>query len=414
MVTSLFETGLEYWGTGNDHAFDEFYDYVTDNFLPSVLSDLAKLPTNIAADGMNEGIKETFAGVAGSMGLFGVGFYIGANRDFLGRPIESQSMQNLEPRDRFTDSTSKMAYYIGQGLNMSPQMIDFFGNQVLGYVWKVPRALFPVGDENRDITLGVKNSYIKDNLYSQDLVNWLYDRKDKSERAANSNQDDMDKVIAAKNDDIMTAFYGRFNKLNNGNTATDRKRAARQTVLAMIYEYRKNADVGTVTPVQEAVYDVIRQSGSTELMPAAMQPYIKTDDARYDLTDAQYVEYQTSYNGFYWSLAEEALSGTNPDRKKSALLRQVKATAKEEADKAMLSKLGVNTEETPGKYGTVSAQNVMTFKAGMELANDDGSLLQEEVITVIEDMVKNGLSKEDASTLFRSKYKSDKNNPWAK
>ena len=414
VVTSLFETGLEYWGTGNDHAFDEFYDYVTDNFLPSVLSDLAKLPTNIAADGMNEGIKETFAGVAGSMGLFGVGFYIGANRDFLGRPIESQSMQNLEPRDRFTDSTSKMAYYIGQGLNMSPQMIDFFGNQVLGYVWKVPRALFPVGDENRDITLGVKNSYIKDNLYSQDLVNWLYDRKDKSERAANSNQDDMDKVIAAKNDDIMTAFYGRFNKLNNGNTATDRKRAARQTVLAMIYEYRKNADVGTVTPVQEAVYDVIRQSGSTELMPAAMQPYIKTDDARYDLTDAQYVEYQTSYNGFYWSLAEEALSGTNPDRKKSALLRQVKATAKEEADKAMLSKLGVNTEETPGKYGTVSAQNVMTFKAGMELANDDGSLLQEEVITVIEDMVKNGLSKEDASTLFRSKYKSDKNNPWAK
>jgi hypothetical protein len=68
-----------------------------------------------------------------------------ANRDFLGKPIESATMQYLRPKDRYNSSTSKMAYWMGQAFNLSPAMVDYFGNQVLGYVWKVPRALFPWG-----------------------------------------------------------------------------------------------------------------------------------------------------------------------------------------------------------------------------------------------------------------------------
>jgi len=413
VITSLFETSLERWEGGNEHAFDEFYSYAVDNFLPSVVSDLAELPSNIAKDGVNEGIKETLAGTAGSMGLLGVGFYISANRDFLGKPIESQSMQNLEPRDRFNQSTSKIAYWVGKAFNMSPLMIDYFGNQVLGYVWKVPRALFPVGDANRDWTLGVKNTYLKDNVYSQDLVNWLYDKKDASSLAKNSDKENMNKAITAKNDDAMTTFYSRFNSLNKGNEVTTSQRAARQTVLDMIYEYQKSSDAGSVTKSQELVYGVIRKARETDLMPSVMNTYIKdSDDKRHDLSDAQYVEYQTVYNGYYWSLAETALSGKHTDKEGRALLRQAKELAKQKADETMLKRIGVQFDSYTVNYPGISDKDYMNFKAEVDIANDDGSLKQDEVIEILKIMVEEGLSSEDAYTLFHSRYDSDKNNPW--
>jgi hypothetical protein len=54
VMTSFFETCMESYIGGNDHAFDEFYDYATDNFLPSVVSDLAQLPSNIAQAGTQQ------------------------------------------------------------------------------------------------------------------------------------------------------------------------------------------------------------------------------------------------------------------------------------------------------------------------------------------------------------------------
>lgn len=412
VMTSLFETVLERTKGGNEHAFDEFYDYAVENFLPSVFSDLAEIPSNIAREGINEGLKTSFFGAAGSMGLLGVGFYMGANRDFLGRPIESQSLQNMEPRDRFTNSTSKMAYYIGQGLNLSPQMIDYLGNQVLGYVWKVPKALFPVG-EDPDFTLGVKATYLKDSEYSTDLVNRLYDRKDRSDRAASS-KDDIDIAINAKLDNTMTTFYGRFNKLNRDRDDTNGRRAARQTVLTMIHDYLGQAESGQWPDSMKRVLDAVRRTGSTELMPTALNAYIEDGDSKHNLTDSQYVEYQTMYNGYYYDVAGQAMSGVEPgSSQEAAILRQAKSLAKDKADEAMLKKLGVNpssgyTEKYPG----ISDQDIVRFKASLQLANEDGSLTQEEVISVIDDMMRDGLSKGNASTLFHSKYESDKHNKY--
>lgn len=412
VMTSLFETIMERTEGGNEHAFDEFFDYAAENFLPSVISDLAELPANISREGINEGLKTSFFGAAGSMGLLGVGFYMGANRDFLGRPIESQSLQNMEPRDRFTSSTSKMAYYIGQGLNLSPQMIDYLGNQVLGYVWKVPKALFPVG-EDPDFTLGIKATYLKDNEYSTDLVNRLYNRKDRSDRAASS-EDNIDIAINAKLDNTMTTFYGRFNKLNRDRDDTNGRRAARQTVLTMIHDYLGQAESGQWPESMTRVLDAVRRTGSTELMPTALNAYIEDGDSKHNLTDSQYVEYQTLYNGYYYDVAGQALPGTEAGSKReAAILRQAKSLAKDKADETMLKKLGVNPSSGySDKYPGITDQDIVRFKASLQLAREDGSLLQEEVIEAIDDMIREGLSKEDAYTLFHSQYDSDKNNKY--
>lgn len=93
-------------------------------------------------------------------------------------------MQNLEPKSRYTDRTSKIAYWVGQAFNTSPVMIDYFFTQTLGGWWKAQKALFPVGHESADYTLGVRNTYIKDNQYSTDLVNWMYDKAETTKAEA--------------------------------------------------------------------------------------------------------------------------------------------------------------------------------------------------------------------------------------
>lgn len=410
--TSMVERAMETWIGDNKHAFDEFYEYAVDNFLPSVASDVAEIPSEIAKKGVSEGIRNKLEDAAGRLGLLGIAFNIGANRDFLGKPIESQGDRNLLPKDRYNQNSSKLAYWLGQAFGVSPKMTDYAGQQTLGFMWKYQKAAFPVDASRRDATLGVKNRYVKDNVYSQDLVNWLYDKKDQSEKDHASNKADAGKAITAKTDNAMTTFYARFNSINKGNANADSQRAARQTVLNMIDEYRTSSDAGAETRTQALVYDIVRKSGATELLPSTMQTYINAGDARCDLSDSQYVEYQTLYNGFYWTLAENALTGNLSDVEKRKYLRQIKELAKEKASDKMMRRAGVKYEGYQSKYPGVEDKDIITFEANVDIANDDKSLKQDEVVEILKVMVKDGLEYEDAYTLYHTRYESDKNNPW--
>jgi N12 class adenine-specific DNA methylase len=414
VLTSFFETCMESYIGGNEHAFDEFYSYAADNFLPSVISDVAELPSNIAKEGAAQGTIDTAASAVGSAGLFGVSAYMIANRDFLGKPIESTTMRNLEPKDRYNNSTSKMAYWIGQAFNLSPVMIDYFGNQVLGYLWKAPKALFPVG-EDPDYSLGVKSSYIKDNAYSQDLVNWLYDKASNSAMEKNSDKSNMDKAITAKLDSSMTEFYSNFNSLNKNKADSDARRHTRQVVLDMISEYQKSSDSNSTTAAQDAVYAVVRAAGEITYMPSVMNTYVKDgNDVKHDLSDDQYVSYQTGYLALYWDYAEKNLTSGMDTKEKAAVLNAAKDVANEEATNAMLTKIGADNTGYTTTYEGIDAGDVIQFKAQTDLADDDGSLKQEEVVDILETMINNGLDYDDAYTLFHSRYDSDKHNPWKK
>ncbi len=398
VLSSFFETCMEYGEGGNKHAFDEFYDYATDNFLPSVASDLA---------------KGDFSGAIGSLGIVGVGAYMMANRDFLGRPIVSSGLQNLEPKDQYTERTSKIAYWVGQAFNTSPQMVDYFFNATLGGWWKYQKALFPVGSENVDLTLGVQNSYIKDNQYSTDLVNWLYGQAEASRKAKNSDSGNMEKAITYKMDDSMKTFYSRYYVLAKNNPETTYTRSTRQTVLSMIAEYQKAADEGTTTRSQDAVYKVCERAGTTEYLPAVMQSTIKDGEgSSRTLSDVQYVEYQTDYLRLYWERVEVNLDTTASQAEQVAVLKAARDVAKEEATNRTLARIGAPRTDYFDKYGDVSTDKVIEFKAQADLANDDGSLKQDEIISILEVMIEDGLSYEDAYALFHSKYDSDKKNPW--
>ena len=399
VLSSFFETCMEYGIGKNDHAFDEFYDYAADTCLPNVVADLA---------------QGDWQGAIGSLGIVGIGAYLMANRDFLGKPIESAGMQYLEPKDRYNERTSKIAYAIGQAFNVSPQKADYFFSQILGGWWKSQKALFPVGGENVDYTLGVQNSYIKDNQYSTDIVNRLYDMEEKSQQAKNSAPGDIEKAIAAKRDNSMTTFYSRYNAIAK-NTSGTASRSTRQVVLDMILEYEKSAEDGTYTRAEKAVLDVVRKTGDTgTYMPSVMNTVVKDGkDKQHQLSDVQYVEYQTDYLRIYYEIIEDALPDAKSDAEKAAIVKHAKETAKTTATARTLSRIGA--PQVTNKYAGVSDRNVTIFTGLLDVADDDGSLKQAEVIEAIERMQKrNGLSDADAYALFHSRYDSDKNNPWAK
>lgn len=403
VLSSFFETSMEALLGENSHAFDEFYTYLTDNAAPPVLSDLLKLD---------------WQGAIGSLGIIGTGAYIMANRDFLGRPIESGGMLNLEPKDRYTERTSIIAKEVGQALNISPQKLDYFFNAVLGGFWKTQKALFPVGGENVDLTLGIQNTYIKDNQYSTDLVNWMYDKAEKSSQASNSDPTNMDKAITKKMDSNMTSFYSRYYALSKNKHETTSSRSTRQVVLDMIREYQKADELGSLTAAQSVVYDVCRKKGSTKYLPSAVQSTIKDEDnVSHTLSDSQYVEYQTDYLRIYWEAVEGAYYEADGIEEKANAILSAKSLAEDLAKNRALKRIGVKAYDANTiDYGSLELGEIAYAKSMYQNTSSEkdssGNSIpgskQEKVIDFMNGM---DLTDDEWNYLWDMFYTSDKNNP---
>ena len=397
VLTSAMESGLELGVGGNQHAFDGFWSYAASNYLPNVAADLA---------------QGDWKGALGGLGIVGIGTSMVANRDFLGRPIESAGMQYLEPKDRYNDRTSKLAYWAGQAFNVSPQMTDYFFNNVLGGWWKYQKALFPVGEENRDWTLGVKNTYIKDNQYSQDLVNWLYDKAEKTSQTSKSDPDNISKKITAKTDSNMTTFYGNYNKLSKSDTKSTAARGTRQLVLDMIREYQKAADNKSQTDAEKEVYAICEAHGDVDILPGVMNTIVKDADGKeYTLSAVDYVEFQTDYLGIYWESVSQALGGVKGDAQRYSVLKSVKDAAKEQAKVRALKRIGAKTTTAWGdKYSGASTYDVAYFKANAD-ADGNGSISQAEAEALLRKM---DLTNAERAGLWAATNKAwaEKNNPF--
>lgn len=329
---------MELVASGNKRAFGEFDEYVLASYLPNVADDTAKgIVGFIRGDA---GFEDMTADLLGNLGVIGIAAYAMANRDFLGKPIESAYYQNLEKRDRYNDRTSKLAYLIGQAFNESPIMVDYVGQQLFGGFWKTQKALLPMNPDKADYTLGLSNTYRRDSQYSTDLINDMYDIKAKATLAHNSDKDNMEKAIAYKEAGSMATFYSNYNKLEGSSD-----KATRQIVLDMIDEFVWTTQYGERSEIQKRLDKLCTEMGDTSYMCSALNPYVKDDDGnRHNLTAAQYVEYQGLFNSAYWQYVEKALMSSDSTQAKAIAVNQARARARSEADGIMLSRLGVDSK----------------------------------------------------------------------
>ena len=213
----------------------------------------------------------------------------------------------------------------------------------------------------------------------------------------------------------MKSFYSRYYALTKGQKEDAAARRAKRVVLDMIVEYRKASDNGDESEAQKVIYDLIDRCHDTSLLPSVMQTKVKdADGLEHSLRDYQYVEYQTTYNALYWGYVEDNLTGSETDVEMIAIIKKAQTIAKERATEKALESVGAGSSGYFEKYPGIDDSDLITFQSQMDIETDkDGGLSQEELIDILERMVADGLSKEDAYTLFKSRYPtSDKNNPW--
>lgn len=371
VLTSFFERAFEYTHGDNKEAFNEFYDYVSDNCLPSVVNDLANFFPHAFKDGLHQAFKDSAADALGDLGVIGTLINVVANRDFLGRPIVSDKLDKYEPKDQFNDSTSKVAHALGQALNLSPMAVDYLGNNILGYIWKIQKAWLPMNDANRDPSMGVGNSYFRDALVSNDITNKIYELQEKSEKASNSDKDNADKALLKKKDDNMASFWSRFSALNKGNKS-ETSRNARAVALQMLSDYYDARDK-TVSGAQRTVEDTFREVKDTEILPSVMQTNIKNSDKEtFDLSDKQYYEYQTKYLNKFYEEVEKNITKDMTAEEKAKIIKSAKDSAKAKVDNEMLSEYfhGTVKDKSTKTYDEVHEIDLTTNPTYQRYSND--------------------------------------------
>lgn len=344
VLESFFERLLERTVDGNDHAFDEYYSYLTENTLPGIVSDMAEYPVNVLANGVQSASDDFTTGFLGSLGAVGEMAQLRANKDYLNRPIVSKQNEGKVPALQYTEKSSEMAYLLGKYLGISPQKADHFGKNILGWMWSYPSALFPINDGKgvkgeRDWTMGVKNTYLRDNVYSNDLGNWIYDKASESDvmyTSYGTNEQALESTL----DSNMKSYYQKTIGLAKGQ---EDEREIRRAALDKLKAYRKESDHGVEDADRKAIYDIVESNGNSSILPGVMDTSIKSDGKTYDLSGKEYMQYQDAYESYYYDLADDCINPSDSEDKQSKIAGDLKQLAREQAMDEILSKKGIES-----------------------------------------------------------------------
>lgn len=344
VLESFFERLLERTVGDNDHAFDEYYSYLTESTLPSIASDFAEYPVNVLANGGQEATLDLISDTLGSLGAVGEMAQLFANKDYLGRPIVSKQNKDKDYPLQYSEKSSEMAYLLGKYGGWSPQMVDHFGKNILGWMWSYPSALFPINDGKgvkgkRDWTMGVKNTYLRDNVYSNDLGNWIYDKSDESSKMYKSYGTN-EQALESTLDSNMKSYYQKTIGLAKGQ---EDEREIRRAALDKLKEYRKESDHGVEDADRKAIYDIVESNGNSSILPGVMDTSIKSDGKTYDLSGKEYMQYQDAYESYYYDLANDCINPSDSEDKQSRISSELKQLAREQAMDEILSKKGIES-----------------------------------------------------------------------
>lgn len=366
VLTTAMNAILDYIAGEDKDAFEGLFEHSADNLLPKGVSEVATTIYNVAegyarnkAHGM-QALKDGLISVVGNLAVIGPVFDVTANRDFLGRPIVSES-KNLEDKDYYNQNTSKLAKIMGDVLNWQPQMIDHVGDSTLGYMWDIQSALFPVGGaEYADPTIGISGKYVKDIAYSQDTTNWLYDAWDDAEAHKNSHTDPSDEKYAEYQLDFAALdmykkFWSNFNFLNRSNPKADTARVSRIEALEMLDDYKQylngHRSGEASNEAQQWVYDIAMSAKDGEgeystaknsgLLPGVMPNKITdTNGRKITLTDEQYLQFQKDFLNTYWSSIDAIYDSNLSQAEAEEKISTAKQTAYAAAETAALRRAG--------------------------------------------------------------------------
>ncbi len=336
LLDTVTERTIEYLFGDNEEAFYDFGSYLGSQLLPPMLPD-----TLHPVDAVHSVGGSTIFG-----GLLDVGF----NKDFKGTPIEGAYDKYTPSNERYTDSTTKLAYELGQtkvarDLDMSPKKIDHLISSYTGILGQVNKALFPMNESRKDTSFGLRNKFVSDSNYSTDVLNRMYENQEKAEKAFQYSGSVGDAVEYEKNS-VITSYISGMNKAVKA-LPEEEQRNGRAYLLKNLNSWNYE-DTASQSNMLSSLADstVSKDCIFSELPSSALEWTVDKQKYVYQMTPEEYHKYISDYltvienaRRHYggdsvesYEAAKDAAKDYMSDYKKNVLKEQYlsKATAKTE------------------------------------------------------------------------------------
>lgn len=339
LLDSFTERTIEYV-FGNDDAFYDFGSYVSTQLIPPMLEFAPDLAKGEIIDAGHSFLGNTVLG-----GLVDVGF----NKDFKSTPIERAYDQYMPSNERYTESTTKLAYGLGQtklarAMDMSPKKIDHLLAAHTGILGQVNRALFPVNENRTDTSLGLRNKFISDSNYSTDVLNKMYENEEKAQKAFEYNSN-ISTAVEYEQNAIMTSYISGMNKAVKA-LPEDEQRNGRAFLLKSLnsWDY-ENTDSQTEMLNRLDGETVIDDCIITSVPKSTLEWTKDKVKYYYQMTPQEYDEYVKDY----LSLVEKyrTYQGKNPNTAEyAAALEETSTEVKKVLSKKYQQKYGNKAQKT--------------------------------------------------------------------
>lgn len=201
-------------------AFKDSMDALANVWLPPVVTGaLQGVTQNSGFEGAIEGsLNATIAAPAVA---------VTANKSFTGAPIESRSLENYSPENRYDERTSSVAMQLGKVMNMSPKKIDYL---IRAYGGDPARLLLPLTSQQG--SGNVRNTLLKNFITDPEFTNTLstdfYNAREKLNQAHYDAQDGRGEVPSWYSEDLrkMVTSTAKGSVSKRLSILNDSKRAA--------------------------------------------------------------------------------------------------------------------------------------------------------------------------------------------
>lgn len=188
-----------------------------------------------------------------SRNLFSPFSDMATNRTWYGTAIESQKFDNVEPKDRYDESTSSLAIALGKVFNYSPKKIHYLIDQYTGIIGDIVLPLTTNKAERGIIESNFTIDPVLSNRYSDDF----YDELETSNYAKTSGD-----VIASLKVRYMNSvsksisdMYQQKRDIANSDLSNGEKVKQTRIVQALINETLKSA-IDTADQVEQYLIDI--------------------------------------------------------------------------------------------------------------------------------------------------------------
>lgn len=156
VFSDLVERSMKRWGEDDPEGFKGFSEAWINNFIPPY--------------------RPTFMPFVDVL----------ANKNYAGNPIVPGYQQKLSPELQYDQNTSAPAKKLGELIGYSPKKIDYLARGYTGFLGEFGIPAMAEGKgEGAGARVGqvLKNTFIADPLYSNDVLNEFYDEKEKQDTA---------------------------------------------------------------------------------------------------------------------------------------------------------------------------------------------------------------------------------------